>query len=170
MWGTMRRVWLASLGCLLGGGAAPALAAGTTSPAKASTLSPLAIVSTQDLDFGTILPGATAGTVTINPNSGNRTFAGSVTAAGGTPQRAEFIGVGQRNVVGVATLGPNPTLTNGAGGSMAATLTMGAGGAGNFVFPGTGIQNFRVGGTLSVGANQPDGIYSGSFTLTIVYF
>ena len=133
-------------------------------------LSPLAVVSTQDLDFGTILPGIAAGTVTINPNSGNATAAGGATLAGGTPQRAEFTAVGQNNILAISTLGPSPVLTNGTGGTMATTLTMGGGLLGIFNFPGSGIRKFRVGGTLSVGASQPDGLYTGTFTLTVIYF
>jgi hypothetical protein len=148
----------------------PVLAAGVGAPTKATTLSPLAIASTQDLDFGTILPGTVVGTVTINPNSGNRSVSGGATAAGGTPQRAEFVAVGRPNVQAVSTLDAGLTLNNGSGGIMSASLTLGGGGPGVFNFPGTGIRNFRVGGTLTVGANQADGVYTGLYNLTVNYF
>ena len=169
MKGTTGKIWPASL-VALACWVSPALAAGIGAPAKAKTLSPLAIVSTQDLDFGTILPGAAAGTVTINPNSGNRSVSGGATAAGGTPQRAEFVAVGNPNAQAVSILDPGLTLANGSGGTMTASLTLGGGGPGTFNFPGTGVRNFRVGGTLNVGANQQDGTYTGTFSLTVNYF
>lgn len=150
--------------------ASPVLAAGVGAPTKATTLSPLAIASTQDLDFGTILPGTVVGTVTINPNSGNRSVSGGATAAGGMPQRAEFVAVGRPNVQAVSTLDAGLTLNNGSGGTMSSSLTLGSGGPGVFNFPGTGIRNFRVGGTLTVGANQADGVYTGLYNLTVNYF
>ena len=169
MKGTIIKLWpagLVGLACWV----SPSVAAGVGAPTKATTLSPLAIASTQDLDFGTILPGAAAGTVTINPNSGNRSVSGGATAAGGTPQRGEFVAVGNPNAQAVSVLDPGLTLTNGSGGTMTASLTLGGGGPGTFNFPGTGIRNFRVGGTLAVSANQADGVYTGLYNLTVNYF
>jgi spore coat protein U-like protein len=44
------------------------------------------------------------------------------------------------------------------------------GGTGVRLFPGTGVQTFRVGGRLNVAANQPAGNYTGTFSLTVTYF
>jgi hypothetical protein len=33
----------------------------------------------------------------------------------------------------------------------------------------SGVQTYYIGGTLTVPANQPDGDYSGTFTLTVNY-
>lgn len=148
--------------------AAPALAASGSGPTKATLVSPLSLVNTEDLDFGSIIAGASAGTVVVDANSGARTTTGGAVAAGGTPRRAEFVGVGRPGLLTIVSIGPSPTLTNGTGGTMATSLAV-EGGTGLRLLPGSGIQTFRVGGTLSVGANQQQGTYTGTFTLTTIY-
>lgn len=169
MMGTIRQ----GLAVLCGSAAmlavSPAFAAGAPAPAKAILVSPLSLVNTEDLDFGSIVAGATAGTVTVNENSGVRSTTGGATAAGGTPRRAEFVGVGRPGILTIVSIGASPTLTNGTGGTMATALAV-EGGAGLRLLPGSGIQTFRVGGTLSVAANQQQGNYTGTFTMTVIYF
>lgn len=149
--------------------ASPALAATAGGPTEAAIVSPLSLINTEDLDFASIIPGVAAGTVTINANTGARTVTGGAIAAGGTPNRAEFVGVGRPGILSFVSITPNTTLTNGTGGNMTATLTV-EGGTGLRLFPGSGVQTFRVGGTLNVGANQALGNYAGTFTLTVTYF
>lgn len=165
------RVWaLGSSMTALAACVSPALAATTAAPAEAVAISSLSLVKTEDLDFGTLVSGPAAGTATINANTGVRTTTGGVTAAGGgTPKRAEFVGIGGRGILIIVGIGPAPTLTNGTGGTMTSTLSV-QGGTGVRLFPGTGVQTFRVGGRLNVGANQQDGNYVGTFTLTVNYF
>lgn len=160
------------------GGLALMAALGTTAaragtavaPVEAVTISRLSLVKTEDLDFGTLIVGPAAGTATINPNTGARTTTGGVVAAsGGTPGRAEFVGAGRRGILTIVTIGPSPLISNGSGGTMSTVLNV-QGGTGVRLFPGTGVQTFRVGGTLTVGANQQQGDYSGTFTLTVNYF
>lgn len=148
--------------------ASPAHAASTTSTSEALILRPLTLTQTEDLDFGTILPSAVAGTVTVNANTGVRTTTGGVAAAGGTPRRAEFVGAGRLGLLTIIAIGVPPVLTNGSGGTMATALVV-EGGTGLRILPGTGIQTYRVGGTLTVGANQAAGDYAGTFTLTVNY-
>lgn len=148
--------------------ASPALAAGASAPAKAVVVRRLSLVKTDDLDFGTIARGAATGTVTINAATGVRTTTGGVIAQGGTPQRAIFVGAGQIGILSFVSIGPSPVLSNGAGGTMPTVLAVN-GGTGIRLFPGTGVQTFQVGGTLTVGANQAEGDYTGSFTLTVNY-
>lgn len=167
--GTISKIACAGLAASAALCASPALAASAGAPAEAVVVSPLALVNTEDLDFGTIVRGATAGTVTINANTGARTVTGGAVAAGGTPRRAEFVGVGRPGILSFVSVGPAPTLSNGTGGTMATTLAI-EGGGGLILFPGAGVQTFRVGGTLSVGANQQEGNYTGTFTMTVVYF
>jgi spore coat protein U-like protein len=151
-------------------GALPAHAATTAASAEAVTLSRLSLVKTEDLDFGTLISGTTAGTATINANTGARTTTGGVTpASGGPPKRAEFVGIGGRGILIMVAIGASPTLSNGTGGTMPTALTV-QGGTGVRLFPGTGVQTFRVGGRLNVAANQPSGDYAGTFTLTVTYF
>jgi hypothetical protein len=59
-----------------------ALAADDTGDSEAVFVTPLSLVNTSDLEFGTLLAGPTAGTVVINPNNDARSVTGGVTAAG----------------------------------------------------------------------------------------
>jgi Domain of unknown function (DUF4402) len=147
----------------------PALAAGASGPTEAVIVSPLSLVNTEDLDFGTLISGPLAGTATINATTGARSVTGGVVAAGGTPKRAEFVGVGTIGLLSLVSMSAAPVLSNGSGGTMATALVM-EGGTGLRLFPGTGVQTFRVGGTLTVGAGQAVGTYAGTFTVTVTYF
>jgi hypothetical protein len=168
--GTIRNWALVSGMAAAGIICAPAQAATRAAPVEAVTIKPLSLVKTEDLDFGTLIAGPAAGTATINANTGVRTTTGGVTAAaGGTPKRAEFVGVAIIGLLINVAIGASPTLTNGTGGSMTTALAV-EGGTGLRLFPGTGVQTFRVGGTLNVGANQQSGDYAGTFSLTVNYF
>ncbi len=149
--------------------ASPALAAGASGPAEAVLISPLSLVNTEDLDFGTLISGALPGTATIDASTGARSVTGGVVAAGGTPKRAEFVGIGTVGLLTLVSMSPSPILTNGSGGTMPTALVM-EGGTGLRLLPGTGVQTFRVGGTLTVGGSQAVGTYSGTFTVTVTYF
>lgn len=148
---------------------APALAGTAQGPAEAVIVTPLSLTKTEDLDFGTLAPGLTPGVVTINANSGARTRTGGVTLAGGSPRRAEFVGIGRPGILTIVSIGPAPVVSNGSGGTMATTLAVEGGILGLYILPGTGVQTFRVGGTLAVGAMQAPGYYTGNFTFTVNY-
>ena len=148
--------------------AAPAQAAtGTT---QTTVLNPLSVVSTTDLDFGTLIPGTTAGTVTINPTTSARTVAGGTIAAGGAPSAATFQTVGFINRIYLIGAPPaSVTLTNGTGGSMVMNnLTFD--GPLLRIFPSNaGVATVKLGGRLNVGANQASGNYTGTYSVIIVY-
>ena len=166
--GTIRFSMLGIGLAALAGNASPAFAGGASGPVGAVAVRPLSLVKTEDLDFGSLIAGTTAGTVTINANTGARTTTGGVTTAGGTPKRAEFVGAGRPGRLIIVFLGASPALTNGAGGSMALSLAV-QGGIGLRILPANGVQTIRVGGTINVGANQQEGNYTSTFTLTVIY-
>lgn len=158
--------------------AAPAHAADQSGTANAAVIRPNTLIKTDDLDFGTLASGATAGTVTVDPVTGARSATGGVTPVGAGHQRAVFQGTGGFLLLFVS--GSNSaTLARAGGGAapMTATLTRAATtsgggiallGASATLFP-SGVQTYYVGGTLTVPANQPPGDYSGTFTLTVNY-
>ncbi|MGH6780812.1 MAG: DUF4402 domain-containing protein [Sphingomonadaceae bacterium] len=147
-----------------------AFAAPGTGQVRVTTVQPLTLVKSSDLDFGSISAGATAGTVRIDASTGARTTTGGATAAGGAPTRAVFVGASTLGLALNVQISPSPTLTrSGGGGSMTTALQV-EGGTGWRLFTGTGPHIFRVGGQLNVGANQPRGNYTGQFTLTVTYF
>lgn len=157
------------------------MAAAQLADADASTraiiLRPNTLVKVEDLDFGSMISGPTAGTVTVSAITNARTTAGGVTPVGGGALRALFQGTGGAVLI-IITGSNSATLARIGGGapSMTATLTRArqtAGGpvalANTAIVLGGGFQTYYVGGTLTVPANQPPGDYVGSFTLTVNY-
>ncbi|MFM6853268.1 MAG: DUF4402 domain-containing protein [Sphingopyxis sp.] len=146
----------------------PAVASGGSAGSAAIILNPLSIVKTGDLEFGTLAHGTTAGTVTINPTTNARSATGGATLAGGAPQAATFVANGLANRLYIVALGTPASLTNGTGDVMGMTSLILDGPSFN-LFGASGAATIRVGGILSVGANQAEGDYSGTFDVTLVY-
>jgi hypothetical protein len=154
----------------------PAFAADMPGTANATVVRPNTLVKTEDLDFGTIISGTTGGTVSVNAVTGARTSTGGATTVGNDAQRAQFQGTGGILLITVSG-STSVTLARAGGGAapMTATLvraasTSGGGIAllGSTLLP-SGVQTYYIGGTLTVPANQPEGDYSGTFTLTVNY-
>ncbi len=167
--GTMTRLHARALAFAAMLAPASAMAAGAGAPTEAVLLRPLSIVNTDDLQFGTMLRGVTAGTVVIDPFTDIRTTTGGVTAAGGNPAAARFVTYGGPLQTLQVNRGPLPVLTNGTGGTMAVTQLTLNGPVTRFLSA-AGVLDLRVGGTLAVSANQPEGVYSGTFQIIVTYF
>jgi Domain of unknown function (DUF4402) len=157
----------------------PAYADTKPGSAEITIVRPLSFVIDDGLDFGNVIRGTTAGTVTIAPN-GTRTSTGGVTLAnGGGHKAASFAGQGTFNQRVDVSIGANTIFLTGPGAAMRVR---------NFVIGSTptaplttaptrftiasasGIFNFPVGATLEVGANQVPGKYTGTWSITLNYF
>jgi spore coat protein U-like protein len=166
----------AAIGCAAFFASVAAQAAPQTATVRVVTIAPTSIVNTAPLDFGTIIPAAAAGTVSINAQTGARTST-VVTLAGGTFSRAQFVAAGTPLRTVTLTLNPSPTITisNGSNSMTINQLRVSVDGGTaqpfgpNHVIGVLGVINFDVGGRLNVGANQAPGLYAGSFTLTMDY-
>ena len=129
---------------------------------------PIALSKTSDLDFGIIIPGGAAGTVTLVPSTGVENFGGGVLYAAATGQPAIFAITGGANHTYNIAATPSPLTLNGSlGGTLSLTLTTDLGASGTL--NGTGNGTVKVGGTLSVGATQIEGNYTGNFQMTVSY-
>jgi spore coat protein U-like protein len=175
-----KSVWLAKCGaaiaalCLL----SPAAQADTfTGDAQITMVTPLSFIQFEDLDFGRIIPSTTAGTVTISV-ANVRSATNGIVVVGNDYEVARFAGMGTQNqrvrirvVESSITLtgpGPSMTVSNFLIGPAPTLQQIGA--SPNYrILPANGIFWFTVGGTLNVGANQPAGYYSGTFTTTLDY-
>lgn len=149
----------------------PAVAATPSAQANATAkiYKPLTISKTQDLDFGTIvLVGAAfANEVVTVPISGPVVCGGGTNlTCSGTPTPAKFHLVGSNNaavtvnspsfnLTGPATLSVTPT-------SLTQSVNLGA--TGNT----TGYDVF-LGGSITLGSSTPDGVYTGTWTVTADY-
>ncbi len=126
---------------------------------------PISISAGASMDFGTMTPTGTAGTVTVTP-AGARSSV-NVTLFGGFPAAASFDVTGEGGHTYSITLPSSATLTSGGDTMTIDTFTDDAGGAPSL--SGAGSDTFNVGATLNVGATQAAGTYSGTFAVTVNY-
>jgi hypothetical protein len=144
-------------------GSASAQAATGTGTATAKVLLPLTVTSTSDLDFGVIVPSTSAATVVVSTSGG---VTCGVTTCIGTPNAGAFGVTGTAGQIVTVAAGTGPfTVNSGANFMGVGTLTFSA----STVTLTGGSGSFNVGGTLSVGANQAEGDYTGSYTVTVNY-
>lgn len=155
-----------------------AYAASGSSNTKTTTISAINIANTADLDFGTMLPGFAGGTVTVDAQTGARTSVGIV-LAGGTVSTGKFIGAATAGRVVTVSSASSPAITlSRVGGGATMTInqlriSVDGGGAQpfgpNHTVGASGAILFSLGGRLNVAANQQEGVYIGSFSLTMDY-
>lgn len=166
----LRNRWLAAAGVVaLALEAAPAMAAPVSAPApgKAIILVPLKLTKLQDLSFGTVVSAPTSGTVSIDPTSGARTVSGGVTEVlSDVGQRATFDWAGSPNQQVSFSITPPASLSDGTGDSVTIAMNISSGTA--TVGP-TGFVEVGVGGIIFLAANQPEGIYTNTFSVTANY-
>jgi hypothetical protein len=142
-----------------------------TAEARGLVLQPLTLSRVDDLDFGTVISSAVAGSVSIDEGSGFRTLAGGVAAGPAAGNRGLFAGAGTAGqqvdldltYPAVLVSGANTvaitSLTFDTGGGVSTTRTIGA----------SGTFQIGVGGVFAIGANQPAGLYTATFQVTAEY-
>ena len=143
-----------------------------TAEARGTVLQPLTLSRSQDLDFGTVLGSAIAGSVTIDADDGSRGVAGGVAEVGiNNGQRAIFTGSGPAgdSVDLVLTQPAGGLLYRDATTSLGGVLVLDQGGSTTRTIDAAGAFAVGVGGTFTIAANQPAGVYAADFDLTAVY-
>jgi spore coat protein U-like protein len=146
--------------------AAQAQATATTG-ASVTIADPIAITKTADLSFGTVVPSAAAGTVVVS-TSGTRSVTGGVSALGGTITAAAYSVTGYGNSTYSIALPTSVSLTGPTGATAMSASSFAHSADASPALSG-GSDSFTVGATLSVGANQAAGTYSGTFDVTVAY-
>lgn len=176
------RHWLCALAAACGLLSGPAWAkevATATGSTQAVVVTRLSLVKVEDLNFGQIVAGTTAGTIVINPD-GTRTRTGGVLAIGNTFTPANFAGYGFRNQTVQISVGSNTPTIRRVGGTETMrfdTFTIGSAPPTTLtttprsfrINSTTGMFAFDLGATLRVGARQAPGMYTGTFSVTISY-
>jgi hypothetical protein len=137
---------------------------------KALILVPLTLTKIDDLDFGTLVPSAVSGVVSIDAASGNRTAFGGVT---GVPSdaghRARFAGAGTPNQQVIVIVTPPAQLTSVAGDNILVLALTLEGSPFKTIDPATRTFAFGVGGLIQIAADQPEGVYQATFNVTANY-
>ena len=168
-----RLVTLFATLCALLAFAAPAsaapVAAATNATARVYIAPPAQVRKLQDLNFA-LLSVTTAGTAVVNPNDDSMTTTGGVLRAGWTPYAALFEGVAPVKGVVIIRIPKNPiTLTRVSGTETMTVDTWTLSGNAKRTVAAQEAFDFKVGGTLHVGANQVEGVYLGTFNVDIQY-
>jgi hypothetical protein len=153
--------------------AVPARAAPVASPtpptATAALMRPLTLTKLADMDFGNL--GVTAaGTAIIDPVNNTLAVTGGVIRLGGTPQAARFAGATFSSAVVNIKIPNNTVLLTRVGGTE--TIVLNAftlDGQAKRTMAQAGLFEFAVGATLRPVANQVEGVYTGTFDVTIQY-
>ncbi len=130
-------------------------------------IAPLTLTNNADMDMGIVVPGVTAGTVTLNPSTGAQSMTGGIMFVSATGIPAQFAVTGEPSHSITINLGGGTTTLTGPAGTM--TLTLSSSVASPTTLSAAGAANFAVGGVVGVAANQPDGNYVGTISVTVAY-
>lgn len=137
---------------------------------KALLLVPLTLTKIDDLEFGTIVPSAVSGMVAIDATTGNRTIAGGVTGVPSDPgRRARFAGAGTPNQQVLVIIVPPTQLTSVAGDTIPLLALTLEGSPFKTIDPTTRTFAFGVGGIILIAADQAEGVYQATFTVSANY-
>lgn len=147
--------------------------------ARVVIVTKLSFIKVNDMTFGKIVAGPTAGTIVLSPFN-VRTTTGGVRLAAGASQPAVFSGFGSLNQNLTIKVSSNTVVLQRAGGSQTMTMdTFVIGSSPTAILTTTpttfriasanGQFQFPLGATLRVGANQAAGTYTGNFSVTLNY-
>jgi hypothetical protein len=145
-----------------------AYAATETADATVNVLGPIEITVDNVLDFGSVAPGPSGGTVVLGTASDVATCTG-VACLPGSAQRGEFH-ISNAIDGAVINIGvDNPIDLTGAGDPMTLTGLSMSDADGAITYSATTPEAVFVGGTLTVNVAQAAGVYTGSFDITADY-
>lgn len=155
--------------------ATPAFAA-PVSPAQNATatariVKPLTLTWVQDLDLGTILQsgaGAWAGAVVGISRNGVFSCANANVTCSSATQEAKYKVTGTNNQT-VTVTAPNVTLVNQNDNTKTLLLTVDSPGTVALGNSGNTGLTFGLGGSISVASTTVDGVYLGTFNVTVDY-
>jgi hypothetical protein len=152
--------------------AAVPVAASSNASGQALILVPLTLTKLDDLDFGTVIPSGTSGTVTVNAITGARSFTGG---AFGFPSdighRAYFATTGSASqTVFVAVDAPLELVNTIDPTAKISVLALTLDGSNiRTIDPVTRSFFFGVGGVIQIDADQAEGVYESTFDVTAIY-
>jgi hypothetical protein len=137
--------------------------------AQAALMRPLTLAKLADMDFGYLAVPA-AGTAVLDPVTNLMSVTGGVIRVGGTPHAARFAGAtSSSSVVNIRIPNGGISITRVGGTQTILVDNFKLDGQSKRTMAQAGVFEFAVGATLHPAANQVEGIYSGTFDITIQY-
>lgn len=138
-----------------------------TASTTAVLVTPISIVKTTDMHFGTVAASATAGTVALDYADGRTATGGASLPAGSTLQKTAVFDVTGEGTSGFSISIPGSPIT--LNGSVSGSMTV-SGFQSNLGASSTlvgGAKTIKVKATLNVGANQAAGTYTNASDLFV---
>ena len=120
-----------------------------------------------NLRFGDVFTGPSAGTVILDPSGARSATGGAVLGSLSPVGPATFTVTGAGSAIYAITLPTSITLSAPGGTLIVSPVSSSPNLTG--LLTSTGQQTLAVGGTLNVAANQVDGDYAGTFSVTVAY-
>lgn len=143
--------------------------ASATANATANVVEVITIDKNADLDFGTFASGIIAGTVSMETDGTRYQTGGVVLLTTNAGHPATFTVHGTNNGHYSVTLPDDePVTLTLSGGTETMTIASFVHSA-DRILDATGQETFKVGGILNVAANQPAGIYEGTFDVIVTH-
>lgn len=142
-----------------------------TADASASVINPISVVQTRALDFGRIITTVPGGVVVLSAETAPFTAGSTAGLINGTSYASgQFTVTGDSNTGYAITCDTTASLT-GPGTAMPLALTTDktSGTTATTTLYALATDEFYVGGTLTVPANQIPGSYSGTYSVTVAY-
>jgi hypothetical protein len=139
--------------------------------ATARIVKPLTLTWVQDLNLGTILlsgAGVWGGAVVGVSQAGVLSCANANVTCSGAVQQARYNVRGTNNQV-VTITAPNVTLTNANDPLQTLLMTVSNPGTVTLTSSGAPGNDFNLGGSITVASTTGDGVYSGTFNVTVDY-
>jgi hypothetical protein len=127
----------------------------------------ITLARTADLAFGDIFTASRAGKVVLSPSGGRVATGGLLLGSINPATAASFAVSGAPNTTYAILLPGSVTLTGPDGSMQVKDFTSSVDDSG--LLSAAGKQPFSVGATLHVAADQPVGVYRGTFAVTVTY-
>ena len=127
------------------------------------------VTATQALAFGSFAAAAVAGTVTVTAGGTRSSGGGVILVPSGGGGAASFSVTGSPGATYAITLPSNGSVLLSSGSNTMGVNNFTSSPTSNGQLSGGGSQTLMVGATLSVGASQARGSYSGTFDVTVNY-
>jgi hypothetical protein len=142
---------------------------GKNATATARIVKPLTLAWVQDLDLGTAtLIDAAGGTVGIT-RGGTFSCPTTTVTCSGTPKVAKYKITGVNNASVKVNVNPTLTLTHQTDSTQTLVLTVDAPASVPLGNSGQAGTEFSIGGSVNVNGSKADGLYSGTFDVTVEY-
>jgi Mat/Ecp fimbriae major subunit len=162
------KIALASAAAIAALSSTGAYAATATGTATVEIVTPVQLSAVTSLNLGLVAASAAGGTVTVATSANAQNCSGVVCLGGSSRGSFQVTNAAAGAVIDLSISDPSIVLSDGPGGGADMPLNLTMSNA-SITFNSAALQTVYVGGTLSVGAAQVNGTYTGTFDVVADY-